>query len=150
IIDINGYFSQTPAASADAFAVANAGHYAISGQTNGSGLNDSGIYGLAASTIGIVDGVWGQSNSNSDFGIGVLGTEVGTSGVTYGVYGRSVSSTDGAAGVYGESSVANGATIGVEGVAASDLGTGVVGIGPAGAIGGTNAEAGIRGEDKFV
>jgi len=150
IIDINGYFSPTPGLSTESFLVSNASHYAISGQTSSAGLNDAGIYGLAASTIGVVDGVWGQSNSNSDFGIGVLGTEVGTSGVTYGVYGRSVSSTDGAAGVYGESSVANGATIGVEGVAASDLGTGVVGIGPAGAIGGTNAEAGIRGEDKFV
>src|SRR5215831_4537731 len=150
IIDINGYFSPTPGTTSDSFGVANAGHFAISGQTSGSGVNDAGLYGLASSTIGIVDGVWGQSNSNSDFGIGVLGTEEGTSGVTYGVYGRSVSSTDGAAGVYGESVVADGATIGVEGVAASALGTGVVGIGPAGAIGGTTAEAGIRGEDKFV
>jgi hypothetical protein len=142
IIDINGYFNSTPVALSNGFLVANAGHYAISGQTAGSGINDAGVYGLASSTTGVVDGVWGQSDSTSDFGIGVLGTEEGTSGVTYGVYGRSVSTNDGAAGVYGEAAGGFGATIGVEGVSSSgNGGTGVRGVG----LGAVSA-IGVRGD----
>src|SRR5215831_15900180 len=148
IIDINGYFSPTPGTTTDSFGVANAGHYAISGQTTSSGTNDAGVYGLASSTTGIVDGVWGQSNSNSDFGIGVLGTEEGTSGVTYGVYGRSVSTTAGAAGVYGESVASFGSTIGVEGVSSAGYGVQGIGLGAVGAIGvrgDAAAGTGVRG-----
>jgi hypothetical protein len=147
IIDINGYFSPTPGLTSDPFLVSNAGHYAISGQTSSSGVNDAGVYGLASSTTGVVDGVWGQSNSNSDFGIGVLGTEEGTSGVTYGVYGRSVStgisSTGFSAGIYGE-----GYFVGTEGV--STNGFGVWGIGPGGRVNGEGINPlGVLGEDKL-
>jgi hypothetical protein len=149
IIDINGYFSPTPGLTSDPFLVSNASHYAISGQTAGSDINDAGVYGLASSTIGVVDGVWGQSESNSDFGIGVLGTEDGTSGVTYGVYGRSVSTADFAAGVYGENMATTGITVGVEGVATGAASAvGVLGIGPGGSAS-IPGNAGVRGDCKI-
>ena len=152
ILDINGYFSPTPGLASDSLTVANAGHYAIRGETRGSGSNDTGVYGLASSPTGATYGVWGDNLSSTDGAAGVFGSAEGSSGITTGVWGRTVSSSDESTGVVGLALAGTGRIHGVFGYAASS-GAGSAGVrgidysgSPPGATG--SIPSGVRGESN--
>jgi hypothetical protein len=152
ILDINGYFSPTPGVTSDSLAVANTGHYAIRGETRGSGSSDAGVYGLASSATGATYGVWGENASSTDGAAGVFGSAEGASGITTGVWGRTVSSSDESTGVVGLALGTTGRLHGVFGYEASPGpgSAGVRGIDYSGSPPGSTGfvAAGARGESN--
>jgi len=68
--------------------------YAISGTTNSTGQNATGVYGVGNLATGASNGVWGQTNS--------------TDGNADGVYGLASASSGGASGVTGVTNAPNG------------------------------------------
>ncbi len=121
-VDVNGYYASTPATATNGFTIVGSAQYAITGATDATGQNDSGIYGLASNTIGTTNGVFGLNLSAADTATGVFGVAAASSGKTVGVWGRTLSTSDnsgldgdpGPAGVYGEA-VGTGRSFGVHG-----------------------------------
>jgi hypothetical protein len=103
IVDVNGYYASTPAASGTSFYVANNTPWAIIGRTTSSGLLATGVLGQATASTGNTIGVWGETFSPTSGARGVMGYAQGTAGITYGVQGVTNSLSNGSAGVYGVS-----------------------------------------------
>ncbi len=135
---------------------ANGTDYGVLGQTNAY-TNSRGVMGIANSTSGFADGVYGETqskdgsgvvgfNANTAGGVGVFGQSLSTQG--YGMWGTGLitgtvgeaTSTSGTTfGVYGISKSTNGG-YGVYGRASSAQGSGVYGYNATG--------RGVRGESS--
>src|SRR5437867_884120 len=97
IMDINGYYANTPATAINGFVIFNSG-IAIFGSTNSTISGASGVLGQATATSGNVFGVSGSTSSTASTSAGVSG-----SGPVSGVVGTCTG--PGCAGVFGESFV---------------------------------------------
>jgi len=113
ILDTNGYYASTPAASSNFFSVINSGLYAIYGQTSNTSALAAGVYGTV--TAGMANGVFGNSSSTSDGTAGVFGLAAATTGKSFGVAGETDSASNGTRGVWGVATATTGTTTGVRG-----------------------------------
>ncbi len=129
-VDVNGYYASTPATATNGFAIFGSAPFAISGETDAIGTNDSGVYGLASNTTGATNGVFGLNLSTTDTATGVFGVASASTGATVGVWGRSESIVDAAVGVFGETTASAGNSFGVKGSTASAfiISAGVYGV----------------------
>jgi hypothetical protein len=131
IIDVNGYYGNTPANSLDTFEVHNSSGWAILGHTASSGFLSRGVFGIASATTGETKGVFGETDSSSDRAAGVEGYAPAATGKTYGVRGVTLSTFSGAAGVYG--------------VASTGVPSGFLGFSGSAGVRGDSAEWGVVG-----
>jgi hypothetical protein len=100
-VDVNGYYSSTPANSLSTFEIHNSSGWAILGETTSSGFLSRGVFGVASATTGQTVGVFGETRSSTGGARGVVGYASAGTGATNGVQGLTLSTAGDAAGVYG-------------------------------------------------
>jgi hypothetical protein len=98
-VDVFGYYSATPANTADTFTVINTSGV---GAIHGLSTNSNGVWGESTNWDGVyaLGGRFGVNASGASQG--VVGVATGATGVQFGLNGAIVSTTAGAAGVLGQ------------------------------------------------
>ena len=126
----NGVYGQTASPSGSGVFGQNnstAGGYGVTGTTNSTVTNATGVFGYEGATTGQVYGVSGSTNTTTSYAAGVSGFEGATTGDVYGVHGGTSSATAGASGVSGVANATTGGVYGVSGYTPSVAGVGVLG-----------------------